>query len=175
MHVLEKLNLQPVVLAAFENLVGPNDSTEVWHDDELSSIVEEFIRVFEFENFFSIASDAPTVIKERKQAIIDEFYDEYVQRVFGIGDGEDEPRSRSLIGEGIVAPAEATEDDIRLFAVELMNRLIFVKFLEDKEFVDSGLLQSLQTAHSQRCTPIRFIRCSLNRPFFGMLDERPSE
>jgi hypothetical protein len=70
------------------------------------------------------------VIKKRKQAITDEFYDEYVQRVFGIGDGEDEPRFRSLIGEGIAAPPEATGDDIRLFAVELMNRMNFCQNLE---------------------------------------------
>ena len=125
---IAEVDLQPVVLAAFENLVGPNDSTEVWLDDELRSVVEEFIRVFEFENSLSIVSDTSMVIKERKQAITDEFYDEYVQRVFGVGDGEDEPRSRSLIGEGIVAPPEATSDDIRLFAVELINRLIFAKF-----------------------------------------------
>ena len=153
------------MLAAFENLVGPNDSTEVWLDDELRSMVEEFIWVFEFENFFSIASDAPAVIKKRKQAITDEFYDEYVQRVFGIGEGEDEPRSRSLIGEGIVAPSEATGDDIRLFAVELMNRLIFVKFLEDKELVDSGLLRSLQTAHSQGMHPDSFYKTFLEPRF----------
>ena len=172
---IAEVDLQPVVLAAFENLVGPNEATEVWLDDELRSVVEEFIRVFEFENFLSIASDAPTVIKERKQAITDEFYDEYVQRVFGIGDGEDEPRSRSLIGEGIVAPSEATGDDIRLFAVELMNRLIFVKFLEDKELVDSGLLRSLQTAHSQGMHPDSFYKTFLEPLFFGVLDERPSE
>lgn len=172
---IAEVDLQPVVLAAFENIVGPNDSTEIWLDNELRSIIEEFIRVFEFENFLSIAGDAPTVIKERKQAVTDEFYDEYVQRVFGIGDGEDEPRSRSLIGQGIVAPPEATGDDIRLFAVELMNRLIFVKFLEDKELVDSGLLRSLQTAHSQGMHPDSFYKTFLEPLFFGVLDERPSE
>ncbi|KYH24015.1 N-6 DNA methylase [Halalkalicoccus paucihalophilus] len=172
---IAEVDLQPVVLAAFENLVGPNEATDVWLDDELRSIIEEFTRVFEFENFLSIAGDAPTVIKERKQAITDEFYDEYVQRVFGIGDGEDEPRSRSLIGEGIVAPPKATGDDIRLFAVELMNRLIFVKFLEDKELVDSGLLRSLQTAHSQGMHPDSFYKTFLEPLFFGVLDERPSE
>lgn len=40
--------------AAFENHVGPNESTAVWLDDELRSVVEEFIQVFEFENLLSI-------------------------------------------------------------------------------------------------------------------------
>lgn len=77
--------------------------------------------MFEFENFLSIASDTPTVIKERKQAVTDEFYDEYVPRVFGIAGDEDEPWSLSLIGERIIAPPEAAGDDIWLFAVGLMN------------------------------------------------------
>lgn len=64
----------------------------------------------------------------------------HYQRVFGISGNEDESQSWLLIGDGIIVPSEATGDDIRLVAVELMNRLIFVKFLEDKVLVDSELL-----------------------------------
>lgn len=46
---IAEVDLQPLVLAAFENLVGPNEPITGWFDDELRSIVEEFIPVFEFE------------------------------------------------------------------------------------------------------------------------------
>lgn len=70
-----------------------------------------------------------------REEVTEEFYDDYIRVVFGVTDQGDDRRARSLIGEGVEAPNEATGDDVRLFAVELMNRLIFVKFLEDKRIV----------------------------------------
>ncbi|MCL7419221.1 MAG: hypothetical protein M8354_15500, partial [Halalkalicoccus sp.] len=123
----------------------------------------------------SIAGDAPTVIKETKQAITDDFYDDYVRLVFGIGTDGAEPRARSLIGEGIVPPEGATGDDVRLFAVELMNRLVFIKFLEDKRLVEPDLLESLREAHEGGMHVESFYSTFLEPLFFGVLDERPSE
>ena len=95
------------MLAAFENLVGPNEATEVWLDDELLSIVEEFVRVFEFENFLSIASDAPTVIKERKQAITDEaLIDKYPARESDFGSDDPERDEYVTVGR----PTELVPD-----------------------------------------------------------------
>lgn len=53
-----------------------------------------------------------------------------------------------------------------MFAIELMNRLIFVKFFEDKEMVNSGLLRSLQTAHSQGMHPDTFYKTFLEPLFW---------
>jgi len=61
------------------------------------------IRTFAFDNFVSIITDAREVIKEKQEAITDEFYDDYVRLVFGIGAEDDEERrSRSLVGGGIM-------------------------------------------------------------------------
>lgn len=171
---IAEVDLQPVVIAAFENVTGAGGSVEAWLSADERAVLEEFVRAFEWGNFLSIAGDAPTVIKEKKQAITDEFYDDYVRLVFGIGEGE-EPRARSLIGEGIVAPERATGDDVRLFAVELMNRLVFIKFLEDKRLVDPELLRSLQDAHEGGMHPKSLYKTFLEPLFFGVLDERPRE
>ncbi len=80
-----------------------------------------------------------------------------------------------MIGEGIVVPDTATGDDVRLFAVELMNRLVFIKFLEDKRLVDPDLLGSLREAHEVGMHPDSLYETFLEPLFFGVLDERPSE
>lgn len=177
---IAEVDLQPVFARVFESLTGEGGGIESWLESEERAILEAFLRTFEYENFLSIAGNAQRVIKETKQAITDEFYDDYVRLVFGIGTGigageGEEPRARSLIGEGIIAPTEATGDDVRLFAVELMNRLVFIKFLEDKRLVDPDLLGSLREAHEGGMHLEGLYKTFLEPLFFGVLDERPSD
>jgi hypothetical protein len=147
---LAEVNLQPVFIAAFENLTGRQVSLSEWRDDSTDNVLSDFVQTFGFGNFIAIASDARSIIDETKLAITDEFYEEYVRRVFGVvEEGEDERTAFSLIGDGIIAPEAATGDDVRLFAVELMNRLIFIKFLEDRGLVPTTLLSDLADTYKR--------------------------
>lgn len=173
---LAEVNLQPVFIAAFENLTGRQVSLSEWRDDSTDDLLTGFVRSFGFENFIAIASDARSIIDETKSAITDEFYDEYVRRVFGvIEEGEDERTAFSLVGDGVIAPEAATGDDVRLFAVELMNRLIFIKFLEDKGLVSETLLNDLAETHDPATHPQSLYETYFEPLFFGVLDERPSD
>lgn len=172
---LAEVDLQPVFVAAFENVTGRQVSLDEWFDDSLREILSEYVRAFEWENFRSIAGEARQIIKQRKEKITDEFYDDYVRLVFGYREDEEKPAARSLIGEGIIAPDEASGDDVRLFAVELMNRLIFIKFLEDKGLVVETLLRDLQEDHESSMSPDSLYKTYLEPLFFGVLDERPSD
>ena len=178
LNVIEEVDLQPVFLALFENQVGKRDDpTDALFDADRDRVVR-LVRTFEYENFTSIAGDARRVIKEKKEEITDEFYDDYIRYVFGIV-GDDEETARSLVGDGVVVPEEATEDDARLFAVELMNRLVFIKFLEDKALVEPDLLQTLKDTYENGmyagslyesfCQPL-FYDVMNNKP-----DDRPDE
>jgi len=100
--------------------------------------------------------------KEKQEAITDEFYDDYVRLVFGIGAEDDEERrSRSLVGGGIMPPEQASGDDVRLFSVHLMNRLIFVKFLEDKKIVRPDLLNTIKQVYDNGMYPQTFYQTFL--------------
>lgn len=171
---LAEVNLQPVFIAAFENLTGRQMSLSEWRDDSTDDLLTGFVRSFGFENFVAIASDARSVIKETKSAITEEFYDEYVRRVFGVvEESEDERTAFSLVGDGIIAPEAATGDDIRLFAVELMNRLIFIKFLEDKHVVEPDLLRALWETCEDGVYLNTFYEAFLERLFYDVLDTKP--
>lgn len=172
---LAAVNLQRTFIRAFENQTGRNVGLEEWVEGDDREVLESFVRSFGFENFVSIASEARAVIKQKKAEITDEFYDEYVQYVFGIRPDGEERTTRSLAGEGVIPPEEATGDDVRLFAVELMNRLVFLKFLEDKHLVEPDLLQKLVADHDEGLHPDRFYKTYLEPLFFGILDERPGE
>lgn len=173
--VLAEVDLQPAFLAAFEDLTGRQAGPDEWVDDGVRTVLAAFVRAFAYENFLSIAGEAREVIKETKRAITDEFYQDYVRLVFGVVEEGVERTDRSLIGEGVVAPAGATGDDVRLFAVELMNRLVFIKFLEDKGLVEETLLRDLRSAHEAGRHPGSFYKTFLEPIFSRILDERPDE
>ena len=172
-NVIEEVDLRPVFLALFENQVGKQSPPSEVVFDADQDRVRRLLQTFEFDNFVSIAGDARQVIKEKQEAITDEFYDDYIRYVFGIVD-EDEQTPRSLIGDGVVKPDGATEDDARLFAVELMNRLIFIKFLEDKAIVQPNLLRTLKETYEGGIYGGTFYEEFLQRLFYEVMNQKPS-
>lgn len=173
-NVIEEVDLQPVFLALFENQTGKqaDPTTAIFDADEAR--VARLIRTFEFENFVSIAGDARQVIKQKQERITDEFYEDYIRYVFGIV-SEEEETSRSLVGDGVVTPGGATEEDARLFAVELMNRLVFIKFLEDKSLVHPNLLQSLKETYENGIYGGSFYEEFLQRLFYDVMNNKPED
>jgi hypothetical protein len=171
-NVIEEVDLQPVFLALFENQVGKRDDPTDAVFDADRDRVTRLIRTFEFENFTSIAGDARQVLKQKKEEITDEFYDDYIRYVFGIVSDEEET-ARSLVGDGVVVPEGATEDEARLFAVELMNRLIFIKFLEDKALVHPDLLQTLKDTYENGMYAESFYEEFCQSLFYDVMNNKP--
>jgi len=173
-NVIEEVDLQPVFLALFENQVGARKPVEEAVFDADRERVARLLRTFEFQNFVSIAVEARQVIKQTQEEITDEFYDDYIRYVFGIVD-ENEETPRSLIGDGVVKPDGATEDDARLFAVELMNRLVFIKFLEDKELVHSDLLLTLKGTYEDGMYTGSLYDEFVKPLFYDVMNEKPEQ
>jgi type I restriction-modification system DNA methylase subunit len=172
-NVIDEVDLQPVFRTLFENLTGPrNPPTDAVSDDDRERIAR-LLQTFKFGNFISISGDARQVIKQKQEEITDEFYDDYIRYVFGIVDeGEETPRS--LVGDGVVKPDGATEEDARLFAVELMNRLIFIKFLEDKAIVQPDLLQTVQETYESGTYMGSLYDEFLQRLFYDVMNQKPA-
>jgi type I restriction-modification system DNA methylase subunit len=154
-NVIEEVDLQPVFLALFENQVGAGESVEEVVFDADRERVARFLRTFEFENFVSIAVEARQVIKRTQEEITDEFYDDYTQYVFGIVD--------------------EAEDDARLFAVELLNRLVFIKFLEDKELVHLDLLLTLKETYEDGMYTGSLYDEFVKPLFYDVMNEKPDQ
>jgi len=173
-NVIEEVDLQPVFVALFENQVGEQEPLkEAVFDADLKR-VDALIRTFEFANFRSIAGEARQVIKRKQEQITDEFYDDYIRYVFGIVN-ESEETPRSLTHDGVIPPEGATADETRLFAVEMMNRLIFIKFLEDKGIVRSDLLQSILDTYEDGLYTDSLYQQFIQPLFYDVLNRRPKK
>jgi len=171
---IEWIDLSDVYVSLFENQTGARtDVINALTDDEKDAI-RGVLRTFQYQNFLSIAGDARQIIKETQQSITDEFYETYIEAVFGVREG-DVRSERSLIGDGVVAPDDTTGDERRLFAVKVMNRLIFIKFLEDKRIVQEDLLRELQQTYDDNVYPDSLYKTFVERLFFDVMNERPDD
>ncbi|TKX87623.1 hypothetical protein EXE43_02160 [Halorubrum sp. SS5] len=174
-NVISEVDLRPVFLTLYENATtGTASPTDAVTDDDRERIAT-LIRSFSYENFRSIVDDAQEVIKEKQEAITDEFYDDYIKYVFGVAEGEDERRARSLVGDGVQPPPDASGDETRLFSVDLMNRLIFIKFLEDKEIVRPGLLSTIVETYEDGIYPQSLYKSFFDPLFYDVLNVKPDE
>ncbi|WP_137287443.1 Eco57I restriction-modification methylase domain-containing protein [Halorussus salinisoli] len=173
------VDLQPAFIAAFENVTGRGTSLTEWVDDAVRQALADFIRVFQFQNFLSIAGEANTVIRRKQSEISDDFYEAYIERVFGILDEDTDGRDteRCLVGNGVVAPSVIPEEDRdeqrRLFSVSLMNRLIFIKFLEDSGVVDEELLSKLKERHETGGHPQSFYQTFIKPLIYDVFNQKP--
>lgn len=172
---IEWIDLTEVVLALFLNQTGRQEPPQDALDDEHLETLRGFYQTFSYTNFLSIAGDAQQVIKATQESITDEFYDTYIEVVFGVRRGEDGRSDRSLIGEGVVEPDNATSDHTRLFSVKLMNRLIFIKFLEDKNIVRDELLKELVETYENGVYPESLYETFIERLFFDVMNKQPDD
>lgn len=121
---------------AFEkNYISQSPASEVDVDESVETFFETFTRD-EFNTL--LTQKAPRRIREQKQAGIEEFYDLYVELLFGEG-GRGHDYDTTLLDD-IKEPDTVTDTDKRKFAIKLVNRLLFVKFLEDREVLPQKFL-----------------------------------
>ena len=172
---IEDVDLSGVALELFHNLTGRRDPPVEALSDESRETVEAFLQTFERDNFVSIAGDSRRVIREKQEEITDDFYDAYIRIVFGVREGDEERSPRSLVGDGVVAPDEATGEDTRLFAVKTMNRLIFVKFLEDKRLVSANLLRDLSEMYDEGMYTSSLYDEFIEPLFFEVMNKKPED
>jgi len=102
---------------------------------------ETFISVFNPEGLHTLLTQtAPKEFRDTRTADVEEFYELYIELLFG---ESDEHEYDTCVRDDIQAPATATEEDQDLFAVTLMNRLLFIKFLETRDVLPNGFLRTL--------------------------------
>ena len=109
---------------------------------------ETFFETFSRDKFNTlITQEAPKRIRAKKKAGIEEFYNLYVELLFGEGSGSYDYDTTLL--DDIQAPEDATDTDKRKFAIKLVNRLLFVKFLQDRGVMPANFLSERVEKYQQ--------------------------
>ena len=118
-----------------------------------------------------LTRETPRELRDDRRAAVDDFYDRYVALLFGDGDAVD-----TSLRVAVPTPPNATDRDRDLFAVSLVNRLLFVRLLETRDVLESGLLADCLDHYERHrdVIPGTFYRVCL-RPLFELLNTPPQE
>ncbi|ELZ16582.1 Eco57I restriction-modification methylase domain-containing protein [Natrinema limicola] len=172
--VLKSANLRPAMaeIASREGLVG---SITDYSDDEGTAgddSIEAFVEAFEEStlNRF-ITKEAPKRLRDRRKQDVDEFFDLYIELLFGESDSEGFNYETTLFNT-IRTPHGATDDEKRLFAIRLTNRLLFIKFLEENNVLSEGFLRSRVSHYSENSEELGggLYESQIKPIIYGLLD-----
>jgi type I restriction-modification system DNA methylase subunit len=109
-------------------------------------------------------------LDREREDISKRFYNEYVKYIFGVDEEGNQFQGVSLLNK-IVRPTNVTNDEARLFAVIFMNRMIFVKFLEQKGLVERDFLDNLLGEYKQSHLMLSFYRMYLQPLFYEVFNK----
>lgn len=116
--------------------VSSTSLTPVDIDEE----IEPFAEIFSHERLTKLLTQtAPKQLRDERKRDVEAFYELYIELLFGESDEYDYDTS---LMDDIRSPRGTPERDDRLFAITLMNRLLFIKFLESRGILPNGFLRN---------------------------------
>lgn len=171
---IEKFDLKPVFVDVLRGMGSiPSDYEPEFDNPE--EVLTTFTKWFRSDNFQGlISSEIPQWVREERKKGVDEFFDLFIELIFG--EERDKDYSTSLVDE-IIPPREGASDkDKNMFSVVLANRLIFVKLLEEYGIVDPGFLTQRLIDYEDKEDEIagNFYDTQLKPLFYSLLNT-PSE
>jgi len=114
------------------------------------------------------------LVEREKEEISKKFYSDYVRYVFGY-DAEGNVVEGTCLLKKVIAPTVAGGNSINLFSVVFMNRIIFIKFLEEKGIVPRDLLQDLLGKYKSSETLGTFYETYLKPLFYEVFNKGKEE
>ena len=109
-------------------------------------------------------------IEKKKEEISKRFYNDYVRHVFGYDEKGGTIQGTCLL-KRVVTPSGANHIDANSFSVVFMNRLIFIKFLEEKGIVPKNLLKKMLENYKHSRTPASFYETYLKPLFYEVFNK----
>ena len=160
-----KVNLRVVFL----RMLNPKGFFDL---NEIEKVKESFL-VLHSEYVSSFLESYLARVEEAKEEISKRFYNDYVKYVFG-HDKEGKPVSGVSLLNKIIAPSGTSGNEQNLFPVVFMNRLIFIKFLEEKKIVPENLLENLLGKYKVSGAPSTFYETYLKPLFYEVFNKSKS-
>lgn len=134
---IKKVDLRSALIEIARD-TGVVSSTSVV-DVDVEEVLEEFVSVFDHPRLETLLSQtAPKTLRDERKRDVEAFYELYIELLFGESDEYDYD---TCLMDDIRSPPGATETDERLFGITLMNRLLFIKFLESRDILNEGFLR----------------------------------
>lgn len=139
--IVEELNLRDLLLeiARNKNYISTGSLQEV----DIAEEIQEFTQLFQRDKFNEyVTQTAPKILRDTRKKDVEEFYELYIELLFG---ESSKYNDETCLMDDISAPHNPGDHEVRRFAVTLMNRLLFIKFLEDRVLPEKTLLNRVRS------------------------------
>jgi hypothetical protein len=156
-----KVDLRPIFL----RILNPKAFIS---QEEVEKIEESFL-TFDREYISKFLEGYLDYIEKEKEEISKRFYNDYVRYVFGFDERGNTVKGTCLLDKAV--PPSGTSSDKNLFSVVFMNRIIFVRFLEEKGIVPKNLLRRLLKKYKSSGTPGSFYETYLKPLFYEVFNK----
>lgn len=149
-------------------------------EKNIDQLIEEFYLTFSSSNIMETIEYHSDLIKEQKENITDKFYKELLNCVFGYVE-----KGKELIKvsgtdylTASINPESATQNDKNKFGIIFLNRLIFIKFLENKKVLKTrNYLSEMWKNYEQLffTGEQTYYKVELSPLFYGILNTPPKD
>ncbi|MBU4500947.1 MAG: Eco57I restriction-modification methylase domain-containing protein [Nanoarchaeota archaeon] len=139
----------------------------------IENIFSEFYSFFAFYNIITSLREIDKILIEKREEVSKQFYNKYIELVFGITKVTKEKIERCsyYLLNVIKTPSPYTsETEKRKFVVTFMNRVLFIKFLEDKQLAPPHLLKQLYKRYTNQTPPGSFYKTYIAPLFYNVLN-----
>lgn len=149
-----------------------NNSKALIAEDEIDTIKNDFLTLHS-KSILSRLNGYTLDVEAKKEEISTKFYNDYVKYVFGYDNNGERIASKSLVDFitcGDDTPGSGLEVN-KLFSVIFMNRLIFIKFLEEKEIVPRDFLKEVLKKYKSSESPSSIYEANLKPLFYDVFNK----
>lgn len=156
-----KVDLRPVFLKLLNPMAFVDEA-------EIKNLEKKFLNLH-CDYISSFFQGYLEIIEKEREEISKNFYNDYVRHVFGYDRTGNIIKGVCLLNK-IIRPTDADDRNARLFAVVFMNRLIFLRFLEEKGIIPKDLLKNLFNKYQSSGMPATFYDTYLKPLFYEVLN-----
>jgi hypothetical protein len=137
-------------------------------DTDVDSELEAFALTFQPEHLVPLLTKtAPTNFRDRRQKDVDDFYEVYIEVLFG---ESDEHNYDTCLRNDINAPSGASSKDKDVFAATLVNRLLFIRFLEERGALPDDFLHNRVDDYGEGI-PISLYESTIKPIFYELFNQ----
>lgn len=141
-------------------------------DTDVDNVLEAFTLTFQPEHLVPLLTKtAPSNFRDRRQKDVDDFYEVYIEVLFG---ESDEHNFETCLRNDIEAPDEASAKDRDVFAATLVNRLLFIRFLEERGALSDGFLHERVEDYGDGI-PITLYESTIKPIFYELFNKDPDD
>ncbi len=157
---IKKVDLTPFFLKLFGKQVS---------DSTLKEIFLDFISYFSIETSESAISGFVKIQNDKREEISKKFYERYLEAIFGVNREGKKIYHHSLFDAIQNVP---NNEERKIIAQLTVNRLIFIKFIESKGWINNNprFLKDLKEQYAKSPTPAGFFKTYLEPLFFLALN-----